>query len=77
MSSWRPVLASVPQGSILNNLPNESQSSAKIFADDTSLFTIVKDKNEGANILNHDLLLSSKWTCNCKMPFNLDPKKPV
>ena len=49
-SSWRPVLAGVPQGSILgqliflvyiNDLPDELKSNAKLFADDTSLFAIV------------------------------------
>ena len=69
-SSCRPVIAGVPQGSILgpllflvyiNNLPNELKSSAKLFADETSLFTIVKDKNESANTLNNNLLLISKW----------------
>ena len=63
---WRPVLAGVPQGSILgpllfivciNNWPNE----LKLYADDTSLFTIVRDKNESANILNNDLLSISRW----------------
>ena len=56
-SSWRPILAGALQGSILgpllflvyiNDLPNGLISNAKLFADDTSLFTIVKDKNESA-----------------------------
>ena len=50
---------------------------AKLFADDTSLFTIVKDKNESADVLNNNLLLISKWGCDWKMLFNPDPKKPV
>ena len=86
MSSWKPVLAGFTQGSILdpllflvyiNDLPNELKSSAKLFADDTSLFTIVKGKDESANILNNDLLLISKWAYNWKMSFNADPSKPA
>ena len=69
-SSWRPILAGVLQGSILgpllflayiNDLPNRLISNAKLFADGTSLFTIVKDKNESANVLNNDLSLISRW----------------
>ena len=85
-SLWRPVLAGVPQGSILgpllflvyiNDSPNEIKSSAKLFADDTSLSTIVKDKNERANTLSNDLLLISKWAYDWKMLFNPDPSKPT
>ena len=85
-SSWRPVLAGAPQGSILgsllfliyiNDLPNELKSNAKLIADDTSLFTIVKDENESANVLNNDLLLISKLAFNWKMLFNPDPNKPA
>ena len=83
-SSRRLILAGVPQGSILgpllfleyiNDLPNRLKSNAKPFADDTSLFTIVKDKNESANILNDDLQLISNWAYKWKMLFNPDPKK--
>ena len=83
-SSWRPVNAGIPQGSILgsilflayiNDLQNELKSFVKLFADDTSLFTIVKDKNESANTLNNDLLLISKWAYDWKMLFNPDPSK--
>ena len=61
---WKPVLT----GSVLdpfffffvyiNDLPNELKSSVKLFADVISLFTIVKDANEIANILINDLLSS-------------------
>ena len=53
------------------------KSIAKLFADGTSLFTIVKDKNESADVINNDLLLISKWVYDWKMLFNPDPKKPV
>ena len=85
-SSWRPILAGVPQGSILgplffliyiNDLPNKLKSNAKLFADDTSLFAIVKDENKSANVLNNDLSLISEWAFNWKMLFNPDPVKPA
>ena len=74
-SSWRPVLAAVPKGSILGpllflvyikDLPNDLNPKVKLFADDTSLFTIVKD---------NDLLEISKCAYNWKMLFNPDPNK--
>ena len=58
----------VPQGSVL-------KSNAKLFADQISLFTIIKDENESANVLNNDLSLISGWVFNWKMLFNPDPTK--
>ena len=83
---WRSVSEGVPQGSILgpllfliyiNDFPNKLKSNVELFADDTSLFTIVKDKHESANTLSNDLMLISKWACNWKMLFNLDPSQPA
>ena len=85
-SLWRTVLAGVPQGSVLgpllfliyiNDLPDELKSNAKLFADDTSLYSIVKDENERANALNYDPSQISKWAFNWKMLFNPDPSKPA
>ena len=85
-SSWRPILAGVPQGSILgpllfliyiNDLPNKLKSNDKLFADDTSLFTIVKDENKSANVLNNALSLIAEWAFNWKILFNPDPTKPA
>ena len=85
-SSWRPILAGVPQGPILvpllfliyiNDLPNGLKTNAKLFADEISLFTIAIHKNVSANALNNDLSLISKWAFNWKMLFNPDPHKPV
>ena len=85
-SSWLPIKAGVPQGSILgpllfliyiNDLPDGLNSIAKLFADDTSLFSIVQDPNESAKYLNLDLSVISQWAYQWKMLFNPDPKKPA
>ena len=61
----------------INDLPNKLKSNVKLFTDDTSLFTVVKDKNESANILNNDLQSISTWVYNWKMLFNPDSSKPA
>ena len=78
-------MASVPENSVLgslffltyiNGLPDGLKTNAKLIADDTSLFTTAKDKNEAANALNNDLSLISKLIFNWKMLFNPGPHKP-
>ena len=59
------------------DLPTELKSNGKLFADNTSLFSIVKDKNKSANIINNYLLQISKRACHWKMLFNPDPNKPA
>ena len=62
---WAAVNAGVPQGSILgpllfliyiNDLSNELPSNPRLFAGDTSLFSVVWDTNLSANPLNNGLL---------------------
>ena len=83
-SSWTNVLAGVPQRSIVaplffliyvNDLSDNFSSNPKLFADDTSLFSVVHDKNISANELNNDLRKSSNWAYQWKMSFNPDPLK--
>ena len=80
---WKLVLAGVPHGSILsplllifsiNDLPNKLKSNVKRYADDNSLFTLVRDNSESANIFINDLLAISKWVYNWKILFNPDRK---
>ena len=69
-SSWKPVCAGVPQGSILgllffliyiNDLSRDICSTVKLFANDTSIFSVVDDVNVSVVQLNNDLLKISKW----------------
>ena len=46
-----------------------------MFADDTSLFSVVHDIDTVANDLNHDLEKISEWAFQWKMKFNPDPTK--
>ena len=83
-SSWVDIRAGVPQGSIfgpllfliyVNDLPNGLKSERKLFADDTSLFSVVHDVSTSASDINSDLTLISNWAFQWKMSFNPDPSK--
>ena len=47
----------------------------KIFADDTSLFSLVRDPNESLAKLGRDLGKVVGWAYQWKMSFNPDPSK--
>ena len=59
----------------INDLPNGIESTCKIFADDTLLFSKVKDETSSDTQLNNDLNKISKWSFQWKMLFNPDPSK--
>ena len=83
-SNWGDISAGVLQGSILgpllfpvyiSDLAIGLKCNVKLFADDTSLFTVVEDSNTAVNDMNYDLDLISKWAHTWRMSFNPDPLK--
>ena len=68
-AEWLPVKTGVPQGSV------SIVSTVKLFADDTSLFSIVHDTKTSAYKLNQDLQKISEWAYQWKMSFNPDLNK--
>ena len=80
-SSWLPILAVVPQVSILgplffliyiNDLSQNLSWTAKLFADDTSVFSIVHDIDSSTKQLNDNLKMILHWAYQWKMYFNPD-----
>ena len=74
----------VLQGSILgpllfliyiNDLAVDLSSNVKIFADDTSSFSVVYNVSASARELNGDLKKINKWAFLWKMSFNSHPIK--
>ena len=83
-SDYSEIESGVPQGSVLgpllfliyiNDLERNIKSNIKCFADDTMLFSIVKDPVISGDDLNHDLDIIHQWAHQWKMEFNPDPTK--
>ena len=83
-SPWASIEAGVPQSSILrpilfliyiNDLSDNLSRTAKLFADDTFLFSIVQNVNTSASHLNSDLSKISNWAFQWKTSFHPDPSK--
>ena len=79
-SRWFAVSAGVPQGSVLgplfflvyiNNLPENLSCRVKLFADDTSLFSIVKTELSTGLDLNSSLEKIRMWAWQWKAPLGL------
>ena len=72
----------MPQGLILgpllfliyiNNPSEDLTANVKLFADDTSLFSIVCNTNTSTTNLSNDLNKIKNWAFQWKMNFNPDP----
>ena len=83
-SKWPLVEAAVRQGSILgpllflvyiNDLPQGLHCNAKLFADDTSLFSTITSPAISSSNLNEDLVKITHWAYQWKMSFNPDITK--
>ena len=59
----------------INDLERNIKSNIKFFADDTMLFSIVKDPVISGDDLNHDLDITHQWAHQWKMEFSPDPTK--
>ena len=83
-SSWAKVEAGLFQDSILGpllfliyilDLSDNLASNPKLFVDDTSLFSVVKNVDASNIDLNNDLKKIGEWAFQWKMGFNLDHTK--
>ena len=83
-SNWMDIHAGVPQGSVLgpllflvyiNDLTDNISSEMRLFADDSSLFTVVKGVDQTHEKLVRDLEKITTWANQWKMVFNPDITK--
>ena len=81
---WTNVEAGVSQGSVLgpllfliyiNDLSENLVSNPKLFPNDTSHFSVIRNKQSSAQNLNEDLNKINYWAFQWKMRFNPDPSK--
>ena len=78
-SAYLPVMAGVPQGSVLgpvlfliyiNDIVADIESTVKLFADDTSMYLGLENTNIRTEVLNSDLDKISNWAAKWKIKFN-------
>ena len=59
----------------INDLSDNLASNPKLFADNTSLFSVIKNVDASNIDLNNDLKKIGEWAFQLKMSFNPDPTK--
>ena len=83
-SVWKLLTTGVPEGSVRGPLlfliyimyfPPGLTTDVKLFADDTSLFSVVDSASVSGSSLNSDLMKIRDWALNWKICFNPDPTK--
>ena len=83
-SEWEQMMSGVPQGSVLgpllfliyiNDLTDNISSSIKLFADDSFIFSRVRDVNTTHEQIVKDLETITRWAYQWKMRFNPDITK--
>ena len=83
MSTWTETTSSVPQGSVLgpilfliyiNDLQRVITSDLSMFADDTKVFRVIKDKSSDRVSLQEDINAMQQWSKDWLMEFNIRRK---
>ena len=83
--SWADIKAGVPQGVMfgtlffflyINDLTENFDSNPKLFADGSSLFSIVNNVAQSNSQVSSNLTKINDWNYKWKMSFNADHTKP-
>ena len=69
------ILVPLPFLIFINDISTNLEFNVKIFADDTSLFSLVRDPNENLAKLGRELARVAGWAYQWRMSFNLNSSK--